>query len=542
MSKSRANAETLRTALVAGDVTNANFTGADLELGKGGTGASTAGAARTALGVVIGTDVLAPNGSAANLTNLPASGTAEFVASGVLANGDTVIINANGTVSVVAETINTTPVVGTPVVFEAANSNYISVAYDSNSKKIVVAYQDIGNSQYGTAIVGQVSGNTISFGTAVVYNSVSSAWTSVAFDSSNNKIVITWNQSGSYSRAIVGTVSGTSISFGSPVIYSTGSDTHLSAVFDSTNNKIVIAYSDGNNNNYGTAIVGTVSGTDISFGGATVFKTETVIWVAATYDSTNNRVVISYRDFGNNDYGTSSVGTVSGTGISFANAVVFKSARVDNVETTFDSSNGKVVIVWASQTNPKYGLAIVGTVSNTSISFGSMATFKNAAVTDVNITYDSKASKVVISYVQSNVGKMIVGTVAGTNISFASDTTFASGSFTRMESAYDSQNEKVVAVYRNGSNSSYGTSVVFASQTSATNMTTENYIGVSDGAYSNAATATIQIIGSIDDAQTGLTAGKSHYVQKNGSLSTSPNTPSVFAGTAVSATKLIIKG
>ena len=53
--------ETLRTVLVDGDVTNANFTGADLDIAKGGTGASSAGAARTSLGLAIGSDVQAFN-------------------------------------------------------------------------------------------------------------------------------------------------------------------------------------------------------------------------------------------------------------------------------------------------------------------------------------------------------------------------------------------------------------------------------------------------------------------------------------------------
>ena len=70
MSKARQTVETLRTVLVDGDVTNANFTGADLEIGKGGTGASSAGAARTALGVAIGTDVLAPDGNGSALTGV----------------------------------------------------------------------------------------------------------------------------------------------------------------------------------------------------------------------------------------------------------------------------------------------------------------------------------------------------------------------------------------------------------------------------------------------------------------------------------------
>ena len=70
MSKARQTVETLRTVLVDGDVTNANFTGADLEIGKGGTGASSAGAARTALGVAIGSDVLAPDGDGSALTGV----------------------------------------------------------------------------------------------------------------------------------------------------------------------------------------------------------------------------------------------------------------------------------------------------------------------------------------------------------------------------------------------------------------------------------------------------------------------------------------
>ena len=89
MSKARDIVETLRTVLVDGDVTNANFTGADLDIAKGGTGASSAGAARTALGLSIGSDVqaydatilvdgdigttvLAPNGNGSNLTGIDA--------------------------------------------------------------------------------------------------------------------------------------------------------------------------------------------------------------------------------------------------------------------------------------------------------------------------------------------------------------------------------------------------------------------------------------------------------------------------------------
>jgi hypothetical protein len=85
-----------------------------------------------------------------------------------------------------------------------------------------------------------------------------------------------------------------------------------------------------------------------------------------------------------------------------------------------------------------------------------------------------------------------------------------------------------------------GKAYIYSVPTTATNLTAENYAGIADAAYSDAATATIQTAGSVDDAQSGLTPGQAYYVQGDGTLGLDPGTPSVFAGTAVSATSLLI--
>ena len=99
---------------------------------------------------------------------------------------------------------------------------------------------------------------------------------------------------------------------------------------------------------------------------------------------------------------------------------------------------------------------------------------------------------------------------------------------------FDSTNGKVVFAYRGGYD---GNAVVYSPTTMSTNLTAENYIGISDGAYTNGQTATVQLIGSVDDAQSSLTPGQKYYVQDNGTLAESG---SVLAGTAVAATKLMI--
>jgi len=76
----------------------------------------------------------------------------------------------------------------------------------------------------------------------------------------------------------------------------------------------------------------------------------------------------------------------------------------------------------------------------------------------------------------------------------------------------------------------------------STNLTTENYIGIADANYSDGATATIQIAGSIDDAQSSLTIGQIYYVKPTGGLDRVQGLPKVVAGVATSASTLAIAG
>jgi hypothetical protein len=74
----------------------------------------------------------------------------------------------------------------------------------------------------------------------------------------------------------------------------------------------------------------------------------------------------------------------------------------------------------------------------------------------------------------------------------------------------------------------------------ASNLTTENFIGFSNGAYSNGQTATIDIVGTVNSGQSGLVAGKNYYVAGDGSLTASPGGPE--AGYAISPTEIVVKG
>jgi len=428
--------------------------------------------------------------------------------------------------------------VGSSVQYKTASiADHYPVIFDSNSNKTVIAYQDAGDSNKGKARVGTVSGTSISFGTEATF-SASNLYQGVngVFDSSNNKIVIVYRDTGnsSYGTAIIGTVSGTDITFGSPVVFNSANCFWFGIAFDSTNNKVVLAYRDqGNNSGHGSAIVGTVSGTSISFGSEATLESSVCSKYELAYDTTNQKIVAVYVDGSSSGPLRSKVGTVSGTSISFGSEATVDSDECTSPRIVFNPDTGTTIFVYTNNTDTFRGTSKIGTVSGTSISFSSESVYSTRGDSQ-GLVYDSTAQKIVIAYRDTgngNDGYIVVGTVGASSISYGTPLEFANYDVEWLNSVFDSNSNKVVTTYSDQSNSNYGTAIVFQ------NAGTETI----RGEVASGQAASMDIIGSVSDNQIGLTAGQQYFVQTDGTIGTTAATPSVLAGTAISATELVVK-
>ena len=249
------------------------------------------------------------------LTTAPSSSPSRVTKNFTVATGQT--ITAGSVVGYLNNTVSNghgNSILESEKVFESASSDYISAAV-LDSTHFVVAYKDVGNSNYGTAIVGVVSGSTITYGTAVVFESANSVFISVAvLDSTHFVVAYQDGGNSSYGTAVVGVTNGatTISSFGVAVVFESANSGYISvAALDSTH--FVVAYKDGGNSNYGTAVVGVTNGatTISSFGVAVVFESANSDYISvAVLNSTH--FVVAYRDVGNSNYGTAIVGVTDG--------------------------------------------------------------------------------------------------------------------------------------------------------------------------------------------------------------------------------------
>ena len=299
---------------------------------------------------------------------------------------------------------------GTIYKFNDADSSGIKIIL-IDSTHILIGYSISTTSL--ACIAGTISnGNQISFGSA---STIESGWMdslSISMIDSTHFVGAFRNTSSYKGIAFVGTISGTSISVGNKYEFNDSMATQISVLtIDSTH--IIIIFSNTGNSNYGSSIVGTISGTSISFGSKyTVVSSDVANGITATMiDSTH--FAVAYRDAGNSDYGTCKIGIYSSGTLSYGSAYIFNSGISAALSICKIDSSKFLVSYWDYAGGNGYGLCKVGTISSgTTISYSDAYTF-NAATTYGISSIFLDASKFVITYVDdgnSNYGTAILGT------------------------------------------------------------------------------------------------------------------------------------
>jgi hypothetical protein len=140
-----------------------------LTLAQGGTGGTSAETARTSLGLVIGTNVLAPNGSAASLTSFPTlnqntTGTAAGLSATLaIASGGTGTTSAQGAMNAFAAAVTSGSYLrgnGTNVVMSTIQAGDVPTLNQNTTGSAATFTSTSQNSQFNSVGVGTAASST----------------------------------------------------------------------------------------------------------------------------------------------------------------------------------------------------------------------------------------------------------------------------------------------------------------------------------------------------------------------------------------------
>lgn len=345
---------------------------------------------------------------------------------------------------------------GSEYVFNTATSYYTSTA-SLNGTTFVAVYQDTGNSNRGTAIIGTVSGTTISYGSEYVFHSSGTTYCNV-IRLTDTSFVVVFRGASNYGRARIGTVSGTVITYGTEFVFYTGSTTYTCASRLS-DTSFVVAYTGGFS--YGRSKVCTVLGTDISAGSEYTFNSGITSSIAISSLS-SGAIVIAYQDQGNSYVGTAIIGTISGTVITYGSEYVFQNSEANLISVVALSSTNFVISYYEVITVQSATL-IGGSVSTTTITYGTANTFDTGIIVGSTSLSLLPNDKIVMSY-NNNDGvsdstRCVIADVSGTTLTVSNYYEVQAAQSTYASVSYMSSG-KFVLVFCDVGNSSYGTGII----------------------------------------------------------------------------------
>ena len=369
---------------------------------------------------------------------------------------------------------------GTAVAITTDTFSWLDIAMIDADRFIVVWDNSFTN---GKCIIGSVTGNVITLGTEQIFVASQAAWPDVT-GIDVDKVAISYQNPSYQPTVVICTVTGLTITPGTPVAQ-VGINATWSTIAKLSATSFVLAW-DSNSTNLCQAVIGTVSGTTITFTGATytlhtgamsypqIAALDSITFAATYFDNVTNNTLAK-------------ICSVSGTVITQGAETVIGSwidSSPSIIETSVINSTSFVTCDSVGRTN-------LATVSGLTVTFSPPA-LQNYDMFSGQTIVALSPSVVILSNL---VGDSIVGYPGYTNIRPLSQVVF----------------------------------------TAWEDLTNNNFLG-----FFETLTGKVNLSGAINSWQSGLTPLATYYIQPDGTLSTTPGTPAIIAGKALSATEILV--
>ena len=504
--------------------------------------------------------------SGANLTNLPASGGAiTATASGAIASGKGVLINANGTVSEPTLTTGSWTLNASPAssVSSYAGHNITSVG----DGKFIMVWRNQSNGYLMMKYISVAADGSHTWGGDITVLSTSCYNGCVGWDPVNQLGIVGYRRQDYSYRAIFQT-----FSFSSNTITVNATTYYNSSVSSGNYSGIDITYGQDTNGVSGLMLTSYIpnpmygnlqfaynlqmSGTPFSVSGNLSLDSSNQVQYASTaYDPDTKQWCTAWQYISGSTYvAHARLSSVTGTTITGGSELTYESGGLNSQRPNivYDEHANKFLVQYANSiASNSYNATYVKplSVSGTSLSAGTRLTLPlNFQLRQMHMAYSPDIKKTVLHYQEYVSGSWNNGnsyraevTISGTSASCSTPTTLETISNSTVaynpRIAFDSGTKRGVLIYGFPYTVKFGTY-----KSGSTNIRSTNFIGLSNAAYSNGATATINVLGGVSTVQSGLTAGTEYYVQNNGTLGTAADAYEIKAGIALSSSSLLIKG
>lgn len=469
------------------------------------------------------------SGNAPVWGNLSAS-TIEAIASGSITAGQPVSMLSNGTVAAVTG-FTQAETTGAEATATTSGNNYSTSFAIPNTNKIAVTYI-LDSDAYPYAVIGDVSGSTITFGTPVrISNVVAYATsTSISYDPVNNRILFAWSTgSSNQTYSVSASISGTTLAFGTVTqFFNTAQAGSLKVYYDATAACFVM--------------LGTYAGTTFvrtfTLSGSSIVQQNSSSYSGVVMSGCHGPSYGVAVHYANGGAGTAIYSRTITVNPGATYSITLGSASL------LQSTAGSIYYADISYSNDLQRFFVI--YNDTAIGGGYLFCMENAANSAIgsviittagfqqgqNVFYDAISQKVFVMY-RVNSGNVFIRVYNFSANSFSLDvekTNFVYSS--NWQSAGLVSGGKIFVGYIN---SGYKARI-YMPYVLSTNAS--NYVGLAKTAASNGQSVTVTIVGGTNTSVTGLTANTSYYVTFDGQIST---TGYARIGRALSATSILVE-